>query len=112
MHQAVVVVDKELRVKGWNKKAEDLWGLRSDEVQGQHFLNLDIGLQVDRLRQPIRAVLAGERDLQNLRMDGINRRGRSIELAIHCSPLGTDRDVRGVILMMETVEEAAKRQEG
>ena len=88
-----------------------MWGLRNDEVQGQHFLNLDIGLQVDRLRQPIRAVLNGERELQSVRMDGINRRGRSIELTVSCSPLGTDRDVRGVILMMETVDEPARRQE-
>ena len=106
------MVDKELRVKGWNRKAEALWGLRADEVQDQHFLNLDIGLEVDRLRAPIRAVLSGERDLENVRMNGINRRGRPVELSIGCTPLGTDRDVRGVILMMEATDDTGRRQEG
>jgi len=67
---------------------------------------------VGRLRQPIRAVLAGERELQSVRMDGINRRGRSIELNVSCSPLGTSRDARGVILMMATLDEPSSRQEG
>jgi two-component system CheB/CheR fusion protein len=112
LHQAVVVVDKELLVKGWNKKAEDLWGLRADEVQGQHFLNLDIGIQVDRLRAPIRSVLSGERELQTMQIDGINRRGRPVELTVGCTPLGSDGDVRGVIVMMEPSDGVGKRQEG
>ena len=41
--------------------AEDLWGLRADEVEGQHFLGLDIGLPVEQLRQPMRAVLRRRR---------------------------------------------------
>jgi two-component system CheB/CheR fusion protein len=108
----VVVVDKELRVKGWNKRAEDLWGLRQDEVDGEHFLNLDFGLHVDRLRQPIRSILSGEQDSQTLRMDAVNRRGRSVQVDIGFSPLGTDRNVRGVILMMQTVDEASQGSAG
>jgi two-component system, chemotaxis family, CheB/CheR fusion protein len=109
LQQAVIVVNKELRVKGWNKRAEDLWGLRLDEVDSQHFLNLDIGLQVDRLRQPIRSILSGEQDTHTLRVDAINRRGRSIQVDIAFSPLGSDRNVRGVILMMQTVDDASQR---
>ena len=30
-------------------RAEELWGLRADEVVGQHFLSLDIGLPVEQL---------------------------------------------------------------
>ena len=45
----VVVLDEELRVRAWNEQAAELWGLRPDEVQGQHFANLDIGLATDRL---------------------------------------------------------------
>src|SRR5205807_1972423 len=44
---AVVVVDRELHVIAWNHRAEDLWGLRGDEVKGQNFLNLDIGLPIE-----------------------------------------------------------------
>jgi two-component system CheB/CheR fusion protein len=49
-----VVVDRDLFVQIWNDKLEDLWGLRADEAIGQHFLNLDIGLPIEQLRQPIR----------------------------------------------------------
>ena len=30
----VVVIDNDMRVLAWNAKAQDLWGLRSDEVVG------------------------------------------------------------------------------
>src|SRR5262249_6005479 len=70
----VVVMDRTLNVHVWSPKAQDLWGLRPDEVQGQSFLNLDLGLPVAQLRTPIRAVLAGENDSQELTLDAINRR--------------------------------------
>src|SRR5262249_45463002 len=34
----VMVVDRNFRVQSWNHKSEDLWGLRTAEVQGQNFL--------------------------------------------------------------------------
>src|SRR5262249_12320252 len=40
----VVVLDRDMMVLVWNHKAEDLWGLRAEEVKNRHFLNLDIGL--------------------------------------------------------------------
>src|SRR5262249_42890160 len=62
LEAAVVVVDPMLQVLAWNHRAEDMWGLRASEVQGRHLMNLDIGLPVEQLRQPIRAVLAGAND--------------------------------------------------
>ena len=38
------MIDRDLRIRMWNRRAEDLWGLRAHEVIGQHFLNLDHGL--------------------------------------------------------------------
>ena len=52
-----VVVERELDVEMWNHRAEDLWGLRADEVQGKHLLGLDIGLPVEQLRQPILSLM-------------------------------------------------------
>src|SRR6476646_4356677 len=49
----VVVVNRDLQVQIWNYRAEDLWGLRTEEVSGQHLLSLDIGLPVEKLRRPI-----------------------------------------------------------
>ena len=102
---AVVVLDENLSVRGWNRGARDLWGLLEDEVSGKHFLNLDIGLPVDQLRTPIRKVLSGERP-EPLTLPGVNRRGRQIEVRVAVTPLGADDDLRGAILMMETEAEA------
>jgi two-component system CheB/CheR fusion protein len=98
---AVVVVDRELRVSAWNDAARELWGLRSEEVQGEHLLNLDIGLPVDKLRMPIRAVLA-DSETQLLDVDAVNRRGKQIRVAMRFAPLASNGDeVRGAIVMME-----------
>lgn len=53
----VVVVDCQVRVQIWNYKAEDFWGLRSEEAIAQNFLNLDIGLPVEQLRHRFAIVL-------------------------------------------------------
>ena len=89
-------------VEIWNRKAEDLWGLRADEVRGKPFLNLDIGLPVEELKTPLRECLAGNSGLHRLVLDGRNRRGKAIRCAVMCVPLaGTDKRVQGAILMME-----------
>ena len=101
---AVVVVDPKLQVLAWNHRAEDLWGLRPSEVQGRHLMNLDIGLPVEQLRQPIRAVLAGETERAELTLDCRNRRGRSVRCPITCTQLaGANGETLGVILLIEEV---------
>jgi two-component system CheB/CheR fusion protein len=101
---AVITLDTDLGIRGWNQGARELWGLIEDEVHGQHFLNLDIGLPVDQLRAPIRRALAGEGQQQFV-LPAVNRRGRQIHTRITVTPLGTDSDIRGTILMMEEVED-------
>lgn len=101
----VVVVDKDIGVKAWNHQAEDLCGLRSQEVIGQHFMNLDIGLPVHDLLTPIRACLAGEKPRQELILEATNRRGKRILCRVACTPLkGAERQSQGAILLMEEVE--------
>jgi len=101
---AVIVVDPNLQVLAWNHRAEDLWGLRASEVQGRHLMNLDIGLPVEQLRQPVRAVLAKETERVELTLECRNRRGRMIRCPIRCTPLtsGTG-EMLGAILLMEEV---------
>ena len=102
-HAGVVVVDTELRIKAWNEQARDLWGLRTDEVEGSHLLNLDIGLPVGELREPIRAALTGESS--HLTLAATNRRGRPIACTVTFSPLqGAQNEIRGAILLMEDGE--------
>ena len=107
MRSGVVVLDRELHVQIWNHKTEDLWGLRSAEVQGQHFLNLDIGLPVEQLRQPLRSCLSGECETIALMLKATNRRGKAIQCEVTCTTLiSPERKIRGVIMLLkETSEE-------
>jgi two-component system CheB/CheR fusion protein len=105
---AVVVLDTELEVQAWNEVATELWGLRSDEVQGQHFSNLDIGLPVDALLPLLRSVLAGEDGSHETVVAATNRRGRAIDCHVACSQLlSPTGEVRGVIVLMDEVRPRA-----
>jgi two-component system CheB/CheR fusion protein len=104
LRQATLVIDKDMRVILWNEIAQDLWGLRAEEVLGQFFLNLDIGLPVDQLRRPIRLVLRGEADQQAVELDAVNRRGKPIRCRVVARPiLDDERAVEGLLLLLEEV---------
>ncbi len=98
----VVVVDSDIKILRWNTKSNDLWGLRADEVKDQFLLNLDIGLPVNELKGPIRAILNGKVEVEELQLDATNRRGKSIRCGVTCTPLiGTEKEIQGVIVLME-----------
>jgi len=99
-----VVIDGDLRISVWNDRSAELWGVRTDEAPGQHFLNLAIGLPVEELRAPIMAVLAGDSAQESVDVDATNRRGRDIRCRVSLTPLlGRDRDIRGVIVVVEEI---------
>jgi two-component system, chemotaxis family, CheB/CheR fusion protein len=101
LDSGVVVLDREMRVREWNRATEELWGLRDGEVQGEHFLNLDVGLPVEQLRQPIKAVFAGDAVDDHV-LDCVNRRGRTVRCRVSVAPLRSNGDdIQGVILLME-----------
>ena len=106
LEAGVVVLDGELQVEAWNRGARELWGLAADETVGRHFLNLDIGLPVEKLRNPIRVALA-ENDgaPEYVRLTAVNRRGREIQCLVSLTPLrGAGGANHGVIVMMQTSE--------
>ncbi|AFY58999.1 PAS domain S-box [Rivularia sp. PCC 7116] len=106
LRSGVVVLSSELQILIWNRKAEDLWGLRFEEVFSQHFMSLDIGLPVEQLRQPLRAILNGERNSHELTLNARNRRGKSIECQIILTPLNNSKsNIQGIILLMEEREQ-------
>jgi len=107
LRTAVVVVDRGLSILMWNRRAEDLWGVRADEVQTQFFLNLDIGLPVEQLKGPIRAVLAGESEYEEVVLDATTRRGKVVQCRAICTPLkDAEKSIQGGILLIEEWENA------
>jgi two-component system CheB/CheR fusion protein len=101
----VIVVDLEMRVLAWNLAAQELWGVRSDEAEGQHLLNLDVGLPSETLRPLVREALSDPTFVTEIRLDAVNRRGRAISLRLVCSALRSpDGQQRGALLVMEPVE--------
>ena len=105
LRAGAAVIDQNFNILVWNHRAEDLWGLRADEVRGKSFLGLDIGLPVGELRPMIRACLSGDADSKELMLDAVNRRGKKIHCRVACTPLVSASKKRdGVILMMDEVE--------
>jgi two-component system CheB/CheR fusion protein len=100
LRSGVAVLDQELRVRAWNSAAEDLWGVRSDEAEGEHFLNLDIGLPVNELSKPLRSVLNDGSEPTDLTLGALNRRGKQIEVSVRLAPMELAEE-RGVIVLMQ-----------
>jgi two-component system, chemotaxis family, CheB/CheR fusion protein len=99
----VVVLDADLTVRSWNKGAEELWGLRGDEVTNQAFFQLDFGLPTGEVRGIVNDCLASGRRTGPLQVAAISRIGRTITCIVTCSPLKGNRDGEGAVLLMEEV---------
>lgn len=95
LHTGVIVVDDDLRIQVWNSRSEDLWGLRADEVQAQHLLNLDIGLPVDQLKPMLRSCINDGAGEQAVMVEAMNRRGKPVRCHIKCVPLKRRKEETG-----------------
>ncbi len=101
LQAGVIVVDPELRVRTWNRQAEDLWGLRSDEVLGQHLLNLDIGLPAELVLPLVREALADPDVPRHGDLAARNRRGRDVTVRLVCTGMARAAGgPAGVVLVM------------
>lgn len=104
LRSAVIVVGRDVEVQAWNRKAEDMWGLRSDEVLGQHLGNLDIGLPVDQVVPAVRRALGGDMsgdDQPAMMLDALNRRWRRMSVRVTYGLLASSHGTAGVILTMD-----------
>jgi two-component system CheB/CheR fusion protein len=105
----LVVLDRDQRVLVWNAAAEDLWGLRQDEVQGQHLLNLDIGLPVSHLHPLLRRQTSGigadGARHESIELDATNRRGRPLRVRVTVSAFLPGPGERGAVVLMDPVDE-------
>jgi two-component system, chemotaxis family, CheB/CheR fusion protein len=104
LREGVIVLDRNLQVLAWNSRSEDLWGLRAEEVRGKHLLNLDIGLPMEQLKQPIRSCFVDGGSDQEVSFGATNRRGKPIQVRVTCTRLrNTTGGVHSVILFIEEV---------
>jgi two-component system, chemotaxis family, CheB/CheR fusion protein len=99
----VVVLDADLTVRSWNKGAEELWGLRAEEVSNQPFFQLDFGLPTGEVRGIVNECLSTSRRTGPIQVAAINRIGRGITCTVTCSPLKGNSDGEGAVLLMEEV---------
>jgi two-component system CheB/CheR fusion protein len=98
------VLDKTMHVQVWNERAVDLWGMRSDEVVGKSFFDLDIGLPAEQLRQLIRAGAGGSPIHDELVVTAMTRKGRQIRCRVIAHTLGNGDQPTGVVLVMEELK--------
>ncbi len=103
----VAVVDADLRVLVWNAAAEELWGLRQDEVQGRHVLDLDVGLPMGRLHPLLRrqvAAFGDGVDGDTLELDAVNRRGRPVRVRVTVTAFSEAAGERaGAVVLMDPI---------
>jgi len=109
----VIVLDTDLNVRLWSDRVVELWGLRSDEVEGGSFFGLDIGLPTEELAPAVRGCAKGIDSRRSLTLTATDRRGRTFECAISCVPLtGAEETVRGAILVVQPRTEFAWQDQG
>jgi two-component system CheB/CheR fusion protein len=100
---AVVVLDENFHVLEWNATAEEIWGLKFDEVRDRNFFGLDIGLPVGELRANIAGCLSGDGGSEVV-LGATNRGGREIRCRVRCKVLsGVAGNRTGVLLVLEEI---------
>ena len=104
LNMGMTVLDNRLSIQLWNNRMVEFWGLRVEEVRDRFFFDLDIGLPVEQLRGMIRACKAENHEYQELTIKAINRRGKTIDCRVICTPLKTNEKQQGLILLMEINE--------
>ena len=102
MRSAVIVLNANLQVLIWNRRASDLWGLRFEEVFDQNFFGLDIGLPVDQLVAPLRQFQGSDKKMTELSLSGRTRTGKDLRCDIRLTRVSlTQSD--GIVLIINDV---------
>jgi two-component system CheB/CheR fusion protein len=99
LESGIAVLDRELLVRAWNPRMEELWGVRADEVEGKPFIALDIGLPIDQLAGTIRHSIATGEDGERT-LDCTTRRGKPLRCRVRVTPMKAAPG-KGVTLVIE-----------
>jgi two-component system CheB/CheR fusion protein len=102
---AIIVIDRESNVLAWSAKSEEMWGLRADEVQNKPLFNLDFGLPLEQIREPINNCLNHDQTQQDFVISAVNRRGKTFDCRLSIDALwNINQEKFGVIIIMREVE--------
>src|SRR4051795_8636435 len=78
--------------------------LRAEEAEGKNFMELDIGLPVQELSEPLARALGGPTEPIEERVDAINRRGQPITCLVRVMALRTRaNDIYGAMMLTAPV---------
>ena len=99
----VAVVDPDMVIKVWNPRAEDLWGVRSDEVLNTPLSELDIGLPLAEVQQMLHNTFTDGNHAQERKIPATSRKGRKILCKVTVTPIRRPNhpDPLGGIILME-----------
>jgi len=102
---AIIVIDRESNVLAWSAKSEEMWGLRADEVQNKPLFNLDFGLPLEQIREPIDNCLNHDQTQQDFVLSAFNRRGKTFDCRLSIDALwNINKEKFGAIIIMKEVE--------
>lgn len=111
MRSAVIVLNYKFEIIVWNDYCRDLWGLRFDEVQGLCLFDLDMGLPVLQLKPPLQTFIQLKGEYQEVTLEAINRRGRTIKCVVQITSL-LDSKQAGIILLIDDIQQVELQQRG
>jgi two-component system CheB/CheR fusion protein len=112
VEMSVIVVDMNLNVRVWNGLSFEMWGLRSEEVEGKPIVALDIGFPVEVLSGPIRQALSDHRTTDSIEVDALSRRGQRIRCRAKVTPLvGQTGTTDGAIILIQEVRSGDGRMD-
>jgi two-component system, chemotaxis family, CheB/CheR fusion protein len=107
LHGGVAVVDRDLRIQVWNKQAQELWGVRAEEVVNLLLPDIDIGLPLKEVEDLVVATLNDGKQSHYATIKATNRRGRTMVCRVTSTPLIApgNGQTRGAIVLMEQVND-------
>jgi two-component system CheB/CheR fusion protein len=108
MKSGVIVLDTNNQVLIWNDYCKELWGLSNEEVNGQSIFELDTGLPVESLRNPLRTFIQLKKEYDELTLSAVNRRGKKITCVVRMTPLISEKNAGSVLLIDDQATEVAR----
>jgi two-component system CheB/CheR fusion protein len=101
---AIAVIDRDLRVTAWSRRATELWGVGLDAVRDRPLADLDIGIPIDQIHDAARACIEAGTCQQERLVNATDGSGRHVVARIVCVPLwNPSGHLRGAAILIDTL---------